>query len=103
MTRAFLTAVLSVTALGSALFLASPAPADGGDGGCGKRGGRWHGPPQVAFDACAEAAEGTPCTFTGRRGREIAGTCAPIGDGLACVPEHRRRGSGERLGDEPRG
>jgi hypothetical protein len=34
------------------------------------------GPPQAALDACAKSKLGDPCTFTGRHGHDIKGTCA---------------------------
>lgn len=56
----------------------------------GKRGK----PPQVALDACANAAEGNACSFEGRRGDTLSGSCAIARSGdLACLPEgHRPRG-----------
>ena len=45
-------------------------------------------PPQAAVDACAALTEGDPCTFTGRRDSEVAGTCfAPAEKALACRPD----------------
>jgi hypothetical protein len=53
-------------------------------------------PPQVALDACASAELSAPCSFVGRRGEELTGTCESIQDQLACVPEgHRDRGQEE--------
>ena len=49
-----------------------------GDGGA---------PPQVAIDACADLTLDDDCTFTGRRGETVSGTCEDIPGGeLACVP-----------------
>jgi len=54
-------------------------------------GGRPHGPPPEAIEACADLAEGDTCSFTGRRNDEVKGTCmAPPQGGdeeLACAPE----------------
>ena len=52
--------------------------------------GRPQGPPPEAIQACADLAEGDPCSFTGRRNDEITGTCIALpngGEGLACAPE----------------
>jgi hypothetical protein len=54
-------------------------------------GQRPHGPPpQVAIDACAKLSEGAACSFTGRRGEAISGSCRtpPQQSTLACVPAH---------------
>ena len=51
-----------------------------------RRGHR--GPPPVALEACASAVQGDPCTFEGRRGETLEGTCeAPDDKPLACRPE----------------
>lgn len=62
--------------------------------------GRGHkGPPQVAFDSCAGASQGTSCTFTGRKGKDLSGTCEiPRGERLVCVPEGHKRGSDQQQG-----
>lgn len=64
------------------------------DNGQGRRGHR--GPPQVALDACASATEGDSCSFTGRRGEIVEGTCEiKRNDQMVCFPEggppHLRR------------
>ncbi len=48
-------------------------------------------PPGVAIDACLEAAEAGACSFEGRRGEQLSGTCELIQEQLACVPEGHRR------------
>lgn len=48
--------------------------------------GRRHGPPPIALQACADLVEEDPCTFTGRYGERIAGTCILFGEQLACLP-----------------
>ncbi len=46
------------------------------------------GPPRVAVEACANAVQGDACTFEGRRGESLQGTCwAPQDKPLACRPE----------------
>jgi hypothetical protein len=52
---------------------------------------REHGrPPEVAIDACAAAVQGDQCSFEGRRGETLEGTCeAPDDKPLACRPEGR--------------
>lgn len=39
-------------------------------------GGRPPGPPPEAVQACAGKDAGTACSFSGREGRTLAGTCA---------------------------
>ena len=50
---------------------------------------REHGkPPKVALEACAAAVQGDQCSFEGRRGESLEGTCeAPADKPLACRPE----------------
>jgi hypothetical protein len=75
----------------------------GGQGGSGGRGRR-RGPPPEAIAACNGKASGAACTFTGRRGETLTGTCfapsrraasgtgaAAGGPPLACRPA---RGAG---------
>ncbi|MEM9401230.1 MAG: hypothetical protein AAGA44_01945 [Pseudomonadota bacterium] len=51
-------------------------------------GEKRRGPPDVAFEACASAVEGDPCSFEGRRGEAVKGSCTPRGEHpLVCVPE----------------
>lgn len=64
--------------------LANPGR-DGGD--------RPHGPPPEAFEACLDLAEDDACSFAGRDGEELAGTCiaGPRDDlPLACRPDGHR-------------
>jgi len=52
------------------------------------RGAR-RGPPQEAFSACASQTEQAQCSFNGRRGETVSGSCLVprSGDsGLVCVP-----------------
>ncbi|MEM7610953.1 MAG: hypothetical protein AAF270_04710 [Pseudomonadota bacterium] len=56
-------------------------------------------PPQEAIDACATAEASDACSFTGREGETVEGTCeAPEGKPLACRPADAQRGNrgGER-------
>lgn len=68
--------------------------------GEGERGGR-RGPPPEALQACAEASQGQACSFAGRQGEAVTGTCEiPRGDELVCFPEggppnHGRLGGGQ--------
>ncbi|MDX2169732.1 MAG: hypothetical protein SF182_21865 [Deltaproteobacteria bacterium] len=48
--------------------------------------GRRHGPPPIALQACEGLAEGDACTFTGRYGERIAGSCTAFGEQIACLP-----------------
>ena len=68
----------------AAMVFESPSYARPGDGG------RPHGPPPEAIEACADLSEGDTCNFTGRRNDEVKGTCIVPQDGdglLACAPE----------------
>ena len=50
--------------------------------------GEHRGPPKVALEACANSVQGDPCSFEGRRGEALEGTCeAPSDKPLACRPE----------------
>jgi len=55
----------------------------------GQNRGSHRGPPEEAFSACASQTEQAQCSFTGRRGETVSGSCLVprSGDsGLACVP-----------------
>lgn len=72
-----------------------------GDDFRGQRNGR-RGPPQVAIDACGSLSAGDACSFTGRNGEQLSGTCfAPKDRELACKPEghEHRHGHGEPGGE----
>ncbi len=62
------------------------------DDGAKGRQGRGQKPPAVALEACSGVAEAGTCSFEGRRGEQLSGTCETIQDQLACVPEGHRRG-----------
>ncbi len=53
------------------------------------QGGKRHGPPAEALEACADSSEGASCSFSGRRGITVEGSCiVPRNEnGLACAPE----------------
>ena len=66
----------------------------GRDGGKGEgmrdnKGGGMGGPPPEALDACRGKSAGASCSFTGRRGEPLNGSCfsPPDGAALACRPE----------------
>ncbi len=86
---------LVMTTLGLALVLSACASAERP---AGDREGRGrHGPPPEAIEACASASEGSSCSFTGRRGDTLQGTCEIIRDDqLACVPENAPERPGAR-------
>ena len=79
----------------TALFLAfatyaMSSNAETGRGGPGGQGGPQGGPPQEAIQACASLTEGTACSFTGRQGETMTGSCItpPRGEAsLICAPE----------------
>ena len=65
---------------------ADPGTDQGMDGD--HHNGERRGPPRVAVEACANAVPGDACTFEGRRGESLQGTCwAPQDKPLACRPE----------------
>jgi hypothetical protein len=69
-----------VLALATSLASADPPPHGGPPGG-GRRG-----PPQAAFDACANRSQGAACTVQVPDGT-LQGTCETFADrGLACRP-----------------
>ena len=46
------------------------------------------GPPEAALEVCASSVQGDSCSFEGRRGDALEGTCeAPDDKPLACRPE----------------
>ncbi len=46
------------------------------------------GPPAEALEACSILVQGDPCSFEGKRGETLEGTCeAPDDKPLACRPE----------------
>ena len=46
------------------------------------------GPPEVAMESCSSSVQGDPCSFEGRRGDTMEGTCEGVDDKpLACRPE----------------
>ncbi len=49
-------------------------------------GQRPPGPPPIAIEACAGAAEGDDCAFNGRYGEQVSGNCTKLGEALACRP-----------------
>ena len=50
--------------------------------------GEHRGPPAEALEACSSSVQGDPCSFEGRRGEQLDGTCeAPDDKPLACRPE----------------
>ena len=63
-----------------------------------QQSGNRRGPPPQAIEVCADQAEGTECSFYGRRG-EVEGSCIvppQAQDDLACAPEGGpSKGNGE--------
>lgn len=84
----------SLIALTAGLLLAGAAYADSDQQERSR--GEHRGPPEVALQACAAAVQGDACSFEGRGGEQLQGTCfAPEDKPLACKPEGGRpdRGS----------
>jgi hypothetical protein len=75
--------VLKPLMLMLALGSGSSASADPG-GDCPPR------PPREAVEACADKASGDSCSFEGREGEAVTGSCfSPEADKpLACRPDH---------------
>lgn len=51
------------------------------------------GPPQEAFDACADKAQGDSCEVITPEQETLAGTCRtpPRLDSIVCVPDNHKR------------
>lgn len=62
-------------------------PPPQGDNGNGNGGDRPHGPPPEAISACQGKANGAACTFVGRRGEQLTGTCFTPPDKPAGPPD----------------
>lgn len=74
------------------------------DGGCGMHGGMGmgpgrHGPPAEALAACKNLSASTACSFQGKNGQTIQGTCLnrPMGGEMVCHPNGVPMGIG-RMG-----
>ena len=69
------------------LLLALSHPPGGGEG---PDGDRPPPPPPEAIDSCADKSSGDACSFEGREGETLSGTCfSPSSDlPLACRPPH---------------
>lgn len=63
----------------------------------GDLGGRGHGPPEEAIDACAGKSAGETVSFVTPCGYEVSGTCREVSGALTAVPEGWARGEG-RMG-----
>jgi hypothetical protein len=76
----------NLIALFATLLIAGAAYAESDQENQPRRGHR--GPPEVALEACSNSVQGDPCSFEGRRGNTVEGTCeAPDEKPLACKPE----------------
>jgi hypothetical protein len=76
----------SLIALSATLFLVGAAHAESDQEK--KPRHEHHGPPEVALEACSASVQGDPCSFEGRRGDTVEGTCeGPDDKPLACQPE----------------
>lgn len=78
--------LLTATLVHASTALAGNAPDAGNEGQRAPHGP----PPQVALDACSKLSEGAACSFTGKRGETITGSChvPPQQSALACIPAH---------------
>ena len=62
------------------------------------------GPPPEALAACEDQAVDTSCSFTGRHGNNVEGTCGSrpeFSDQVACIPNDRPERGNRRNGDGP--
>ena len=59
----------------------------------GRSGGRRHGPPPEAYEACEGNSVGDEAEFVNRRGETVTGTCEQRGDQLVLRPDRRREDS----------
>lgn len=87
---------LVVTTVGLSVLLSACAFAEppGGD----REGRGRHGPPPESIEACAAATQGDSCSFAGRRGESLEGSCEIMRDDqLACVPENAPRPPGRGM------
>ncbi len=76
----------NLIALVATVLVASTAYADSEENDGSRREHR--GPPEAALEACSNSVQGDPCTFEGRRGETLEGSCeAPSDKPLACRPE----------------
>jgi len=97
MTRTRILAATLFGALSLSLHAQQPGGGQGGAGAPnGPGGGPRRGPPPEAIEACNGKAAGTACSFTGREGRQVSGSCfsppahadAREAPPMACKPEH---------------
>lgn len=93
----------SLIILMATIMISGAANADSEQESKPERGHR--GPPAEALEACASSVQGDPCSFEGRRGEQLDGTCeAPDDKPLACRPEgappkrhlERQQGDGDQ-------
>ncbi|MBU2676554.1 MAG: hypothetical protein KJP16_05670 [Gammaproteobacteria bacterium] len=76
----------SLIALAAALLLVATAYAESDQENKPRREHR--GPPEAALEACSSSVQGDPCSFEGRLGEALDGTCeAPSDRSLACRPD----------------
>ncbi len=91
MKRSILLTVLALSCITAPLFAQSAEEEGAVDY---RQRGRHRGPPQEAIEACSGKPEGAECSFVGRRGETLEGTCFAgryEGD-LACRPSHGPEG-----------
>ncbi len=120
MIRPLLYAFASSSLIAFSAFAQAPGGGSGQTGqGQGGPGGGHRGPPPEAIEACKSKAAGAACTFVGRQGEQLTGTCfqppsrpegAPSGQGaqgqqgqsrpMACRPN---RGGPQGQGTGPGG
>jgi 4-amino-4-deoxy-L-arabinose transferase-like glycosyltransferase len=69
----------------------------------GGQGNRPSGAPQEALDACASLTQGESCSFTGKNGNTVSGSCItpPNLDALACAPQGMQNGQPPVNGQGP--
>lgn len=77
MSKPLCIALLLVTTAGfvSGALAQNPPSRDGQGGPGGGQGGQPPGPPPEAIAACQGKASGASCSFVGRQGETLGGTC----------------------------
>jgi hypothetical protein len=68
-----------------------PTPSNGGLAQSTAPGSERRNPPQAAFDACSSSTMDSACSFVGRNGTTVNGTCRipPDVSQIVCVPARR--------------
>jgi len=91
---------ISCALLVTALLFSFSASAEPNENDGDQRRGKRRGPPAVALEACSGSADQEACSFEGRRGDQLSGTCEVKREQLVCVPEGHRESERRRRDDD---